>query len=60
MYWSGSSKKTKKIVKGLEHLTYKERLRGLGLFRPGEEKAQEGILSNCINTCRGGEAVKKT
>lgn len=26
---------------GLEHLPYKDRLRGVGIFQPGDEKASE-------------------
>jgi len=37
--WRGSREGSQKIIQGLEHLSYEERLRALGLVRPGEEKA---------------------
>lgn len=38
-----------KMIKGLDHPTYKEKLRKLGLFSPEKTKLN-GILSVCINT----------
>lgn len=38
-----------KMIKSLEHPTYKERLRKLGLLSPEKTKLN-GILSMCINT----------
>lgn len=40
------TKRTMKTVKGLEHLSHKEKLRELSV----EEKRLEGILTLCINT----------
>jgi len=37
-----------KTTKGLEHMTYEERLRDLGLFIP-EQRRLVGILSMCVN-----------
>lgn len=49
-----------KITKGLEHLTYEERLRGLGVFSLGKRRLL-GDLVHCINTSGGwGMAYDKT
>ncbi|GAB0181415.1 hypothetical protein GRJ2_000606800 [Grus japonensis] len=42
-----------KMMKGLEHLTYEERLRELGLF--SLEKAQEDLINVCKYLKRGGK-----
>jgi len=45
---SGLTGETTSVIKGLEHLSYKERLREMGLF--SQEKRQlRGVLSVCIN-----------
>jgi len=36
-----------RMIRGLEHLLYEERLRDLGLFSP--EKRRQGILSTLTN-----------
>ena len=36
-----------RMVRGLEHLSYEERLEGAGLVQPGEEKAERGP-SKCL------------
>jgi len=41
--------RTTKVIKGLEHLSYEERLRELGLFGL-EERSFRGILSMFMNT----------
>jgi len=43
--------------KGLERLTYEEKLRGLGLFSP-EKRRLGGILLMYMNTCREGTKTK--
>ena len=42
-------RRTMKMMKGLEHLSYEERQRELGLFSL-EKSRLKGILSMCINT----------
>lgn len=39
------------MIKGLEHLSYKERLRETGPFNP-EKRRLRGVLSACINNWR--------
>ena len=46
------------MVKGLEHLSYKEKLRELGLFSLENGRLKRGILSVHINILWG--EVKKT
>jgi len=38
-----------RLIKGLEHLSYRERLRELRLFSL-EKRKLKGILSGCTNT----------
>ncbi|KAK4806909.1 hypothetical protein QYF61_012630, partial [Mycteria americana] len=50
-----------KMVRGLEYLSYEERLRELGLFQPGEEKALGRpycYLSMPVVTGHGGNSFK--
>lgn len=46
------------MMKQLEHLSYEERLRHLGLFNL-ENKRLRGILSMCTNTQRGGMKTRE-
>jgi len=41
------------MMRGLEHLSYEERLRELGLFSPEEEKAARGLV-NAYKYLKGG------
>lgn len=50
-------KRATMVVKGLEHLSYKERLRELSLLSL-EQSRFGGILLMCGNTCR--EGAKRT
>lgn len=39
-----------KVIRGLEHVSYEDRLRGVGVFQSGEEMAQGESLEEPSST----------